>query len=96
MGACAGDVDNDGRVDLYVTGYGANALYRNDGDGVFSDVTREAGVGLVALEHELRVPRHGSRRRPGSVRRQLPRRAEDATTGSAATRSGGFASTAIR
>ena len=45
MGACAGDVDNDGRTDLYVTGYGANALYRNDGGGVFSDVTREAGVG---------------------------------------------------
>ena len=46
MGACAGDVDNDGRVDLYVTSYGANALYRNDGDGVFTDVTRDAGVGL--------------------------------------------------
>jgi len=45
MGACAGDVDNDGRVDLYVTGYGANALYHNDGGLVFSDVTRDAGVG---------------------------------------------------
>ena len=45
MGACAGDVDNDGRPDLFVTGYGGNALYHNDGDGVFSDVTREAGVG---------------------------------------------------
>jgi enediyne biosynthesis protein E4 len=46
MGACAGDVDNDGRVDLYVTSYGTNTLYHNDGDGVFSDVTRAAGVGL--------------------------------------------------
>ena len=46
MGACAGDVDNDGRADLYVTSYGANALYRNDGDGIFADVTRDAGVGL--------------------------------------------------
>ena len=45
MGACAGDVDNDGRVDLFVTGYGANALYHNDGGLVFSDVTRDAGVG---------------------------------------------------
>ena len=45
MGACAGDVDNDGRVDLYVTGYGANALYHNDGGLVFSDITRDAGVG---------------------------------------------------
>jgi len=45
MGACAGDVDNDGRVDLYVTGYGANVLYHNDGGLAFSDVTRDAGVG---------------------------------------------------
>jgi enediyne biosynthesis protein E4 len=45
MGACAGDVDNDGRIDLFVTGYGGNALYHNDGAFVFSDVTREAGVG---------------------------------------------------
>src|SRR5688572_26809576 len=27
MGACAGDVDNDGRIDLYITNYGPNALY---------------------------------------------------------------------
>jgi enediyne biosynthesis protein E4 len=47
MGACAGDVDNDGRVDLYVTSYGTNTLYHNDGDGAFSDVTRAAGVGLA-------------------------------------------------
>ena len=47
MGACAGDVDNDGRVDLYVTGYGGNALYHNDGNLVFSDVTRDAGVGAA-------------------------------------------------
>lgn len=46
MGACAGDVDNDGRVDLYVTSYGANVLYRNAGNGAFTDVTRSAGVGL--------------------------------------------------
>jgi len=45
MGACAGDVDNDGRADLYVTGFGGNTLYRNEGGGVFSDATREAGVG---------------------------------------------------
>lgn len=45
MGACAGDVDNDGRVDLFVTGYGANALFHNDGGLLFSDVTRDAGVG---------------------------------------------------
>jgi enediyne biosynthesis protein E4 len=47
MGACAGDADNDGRVDLYVTNYGPNTLYRNVGNGVFMDVTRAAGVGLA-------------------------------------------------
>jgi hypothetical protein len=45
MGACAGDYDNDGRVDLYVTNVGPNTLYRNAGDGRFSDVTRVARVG---------------------------------------------------
>ena len=45
MGACAGDYDNDGRVDLYVTNVGPNTLYRNAGGGAFTDVTRKAGVG---------------------------------------------------
>jgi len=47
MGACAGDIDNDGRPDLYVTNYGPNVLFRNDGKGAFTDVTRAAGVGLA-------------------------------------------------
>ena len=46
MGACAGDVDGDGRTDLYITNYGPNALYRNTGNGAFADVTRTARVGL--------------------------------------------------
>lgn len=46
QGACAGDVDNDGRIDLYVTNYGPNILYRNGGQGTFTDVTASAGVGL--------------------------------------------------
>jgi len=45
MGACAGDYDNDGRVDLYVTSVGPNTLYRNAGGGAFTDVTRTARVG---------------------------------------------------
>ena len=40
---CAGDYDNDGRLDLFLTSYGRNALYRNRGDR-FEDVTAAAGL----------------------------------------------------
>ena len=45
MGVAAGDYDNDGDTDLYVTNLGANTLLRNDGRGRFQDVTRQAAVG---------------------------------------------------
>jgi enediyne biosynthesis protein E4 len=45
MGVAAGDFDNDGWDDLYVTCYGPNRLYRNNGDGTFADVTDRAAVG---------------------------------------------------
>src|ERR1700723_844568 len=44
MGAAVGDYDNDGYPDLYVTNYGKNTLYHNNGDGTFTDVTAKAGV----------------------------------------------------
>ena len=47
MGACAGDYDNDGRTDLYVTNSSASTLYRNAGGGSFTDVTAAAGVGAT-------------------------------------------------
>jgi hypothetical protein len=42
MGVATGDFDNDGRVDILVTGFGGNALYRNLGGGKFRNVTAES------------------------------------------------------
>ena len=48
MGVAAGDYDNDGFVDLYITGLNRNQLLHNNGDGTFTDVTAKAGVqGMV-------------------------------------------------
>ena len=44
MGVAVGDYDNDGYPDIYVTNYGKNILYHNNGDGTFTDVTARAGV----------------------------------------------------
>jgi hypothetical protein len=44
MAPAVGDFDNDGLVDLFVTGVGGNRLFRNLGGGRFSDVTKDAGV----------------------------------------------------
>lgn len=44
MGVAAADYDNDGHTDLYVTGYPSSALFHNNGDSTFSNVTKLAGV----------------------------------------------------
>lgn len=47
-GVAVGDYDSDGHDDIYfLNQLGANALYRNKGDGTFEDVTQKAGVGLA-------------------------------------------------
>lgn len=44
QGVCAGDIDNDGSVDVFVTQWGHNVLYRNQGNGTFKDETRARGL----------------------------------------------------
>ena len=44
QGVCAGDIDNDGNVDLFVTGWGQNVLYHNQGNGTFRDETEARGL----------------------------------------------------
>lgn len=51
MGLDVGDVDGDGRLDVFVTNFSAepNTLYRNDGDGFFDDVSFRANLGPPSL-----------------------------------------------
>jgi enediyne biosynthesis protein E4 len=50
-GVAAGDVDGDGKCDLYFTRlHGTNALYRNLGNWRFEDITAAAGVGCARLD----------------------------------------------
>jgi len=44
LGCCAGDFDNDGQTDLFVSGAGVQRLYRNKGNGSFEDVSQTAGL----------------------------------------------------
>ena len=45
-GVCYGDIDNDGDTDILVLGNGqGNKLLENNGDGTFSDITEESGIG---------------------------------------------------
>ena len=44
LGIATGDIDNDGWVDLLVTNFGPSQLFRNDGDGTFTDVSATAGI----------------------------------------------------
>jgi hypothetical protein len=46
QGVAVGDYDNDGFVDVYITNYGDNILYRNNRNGTFADVTAKAGVAM--------------------------------------------------
>lgn len=51
MGLAIGDYDNDGQVDFHITNFSddSNVLYRNDGDGNFTDVTFQTGLGEPSI-----------------------------------------------
>ena len=53
MGLAAGDYDNDGLPDLFVTNFqwDANTLYRGDGDGFYTDVTFASGIGTPSIPY---------------------------------------------
>jgi len=45
MGAAVGDYNNDGWPDLLCTCFGGVVFYRNNGDGTFTELTKQAGLG---------------------------------------------------
>ena len=57
-GIAWGDYNNDGNIDMYIArgeagkippdGSSKTSLYRNNGDGTFTEVTDQAGVGITA------------------------------------------------
>ena len=51
MGLAVGDYDNDGRVDFHITNFSddSNVLYHNDGEGNFTDITFQAGLGETTI-----------------------------------------------
>ena len=44
MAVATGDIDNDGWVDVYLSNFGENRLFRNNGDGTFEDISRATGT----------------------------------------------------
>jgi acyl-homoserine lactone acylase PvdQ len=51
VGCAVGDYDNDGDLDIFVPNYGHNQLYRNNGNGTFTDVA--SAVGIAAENHAV-------------------------------------------
>ena len=73
MGAAAGDYNNDGCVDLYVTKLGSNRLLKNNCDGTFTDATAVSRRGRSGMERVRSLRGHRSRRLARSLRRSVSR-----------------------
>ena len=71
MGVAVGDYDNDGFEDIYVTGFGGNTLYHNNGNGTFTDVTKERWRCGRRMERERRILRLRQRRQARPLRHPL-------------------------
>jgi len=67
-----GDFDNDGFLDIYVTGFGRNTLYHNNGNGTFTDVTAKAGVEGRRMEQQRGLVRLRSRWIVGFIGCSIP------------------------
>ena len=83
---CAGDYDNDGWIDLFVTAYGQNVLYRNR-EGRFEDVTAAAGLrpqvcgGALAARSSISIATGGSISSSPTISSSTSRRAPEPGTG---------------
>ena len=73
MGVATADYDGDGDVDLLVTSFGPETLYRNNGDGTFTDVTATAGISDQRWSTSAALRRCRPRWPSRSLRRQLSR-----------------------
>ena len=71
MGVAVGDYDNDGFEDIYITGFGGNTLYHNNGNGTFTDVTKSCRSRRRRMECERWVFRLRQRWQARPVRYPL-------------------------
>ena len=63
MGVAVGDYDNDGNPDLFVTNYGQDTLFHNNGNGTFTDATGpKATFRMVDSSLELELAKWGGGR----------------------------------
>ena len=71
-GANAVDYNNDGFTDILITNIGVDLLYKNNGDGTFTDVSAAAGLSRSrGVAHRQRVRRFRRRWQSGSIHCEL-------------------------